>query len=187
MIFAGLYYGQIRIYRKPYNLTELHKAPERPHKANQSIVIIDNSGGKFSLDKHCRNHSKVCKHPRGLGLNPLRRRLLSGGTILRHGPQFEIPTTRGVTMKSFGRWGKSLLVFGLLTFAVSMHAQFTDGDIAGTVTDPSGATIIGATVTITSLQTAHVDQTQTDKIGYYRVHHLPLALTGSGSRRLVLR
>jgi hypothetical protein len=41
------------------------------------------------------------------------------------------------------------------------------------VTDPSGATIIGATVTITSLQTAHVDRAQTDKIGYYHVHHLP--------------
>ena len=109
----------------------------------------------------------------GWGLNPLRRCLLSGGTILKHGPEFEIPTTRGITMKSFGRWRKSLLIFGLLTFAVSIHAQFTDGDIAGTVTDPSGATIIGATVTITSLQTAHVERTQTDKIGYYHVHHLP--------------
>ncbi len=65
------------------------------------------------------------------------------------------------------------MIFGLLTFAASVHAQFTDGDIAGTVTDPSGATIIGATVTITSLQTAHVERTQTDKIGYYHVHHLP--------------
>ena len=76
-------------------------------------------------------------------------------------------------MKSFGRWARWPLVFALLAFAVNLHAQFTDGDIAGTVTDPSGATIIGATVTITSLQTAHVDRTQTDKIGYYRVHHLP--------------
>jgi hypothetical protein len=64
-------------------------------------------------------------------------------------------------------------MFALLAFAVNLQAQFTDGDIAGTVMDSSGAAIIGATVTITSLQTGHVDQTQTDKIGYYRVHHLP--------------
>jgi len=66
-------------------------------------------------------------------------------------------------------------VFVLLLFAVSttLQAQFTDGDIAGTVSDQSGATIAGATVTIKNLQTGHVDQTQTDKIGYYRVHHLP--------------
>jgi len=64
--------------------------------------------------------------------------------------------------------------FTLLLFAVStiLQAQFTDGDIAGTVTDPSGAALVGATVTITNLQTGHVDQAQTDKIGYYRVHHL---------------
>ena len=76
-------------------------------------------------------------------------------------------------MKSFDRWARWLLIFALLAFAVKLQAQFTDGDIAGTVTDPSGAAIIGATVTITSLQTGHMDRTQTDKIGYYRAHHLP--------------
>ena len=54
------------------------------------------------------------------------------------------------------RWVRWLVIFALLAFAADLQAQFTDGDIAGTVTDPSGATIIGATVTITSLQTAHV-------------------------------
>ena len=76
-------------------------------------------------------------------------------------------------MKSSDRWARRLVMFALLAFAVNLQAQFTDGDIAGTVMDSSGAAIIGATVTITSLQTGHVDQTQTDKIGYYRVHHLP--------------
>jgi hypothetical protein len=65
------------------------------------------------------------------------------------------------------------VIFALLAFAADLQAQFTDGDIAGTITDPSGAAIAGATVTITSLQTRHLDRTQTDKIGYYRVHHLP--------------
>jgi hypothetical protein len=65
------------------------------------------------------------------------------------------------------------VIFALLAFAADLQAQFTDGDIAGTITDPSGAAIAGATVTITSLQTRHLDRTRTDKIGYYRVHHLP--------------
>ncbi len=76
-------------------------------------------------------------------------------------------------MKRFAQWARwPALVSLLFVSFLSMQAQFTDGDIAGTITDPSGAAIIGAAVTITNLQTAHVDQAQTDKIGYYRVHHL---------------
>ena len=69
------------------------------------------------------------------------------------------------------RWSAFVLL--LFTLSTTLQAQFTDGDIAGTITDPSGAAIVGAAVTITNLQTGHVDQTQTDKIGYYRVRHLP--------------
>ena len=32
-------YGQIRIYRKPYNLTELHQPTRTAHKANLSIIL----------------------------------------------------------------------------------------------------------------------------------------------------
>ena len=77
-------------------------------------------------------------------------------------------------MKGFGqlaRW--PALVCLVCLFSVSMHAQFTDGDIAGTASDPSGAAIVGVTVTVTNLQTGHVDTAQTDKIGYYHVAHLP--------------
>jgi len=65
------------------------------------------------------------------------------------------------------------LLLALISFSANLQAQFTDGDIAGTVTDPSGAAIIGATVTISNLQTGQVEKTQTDKIGYFRVPHLP--------------
>lgn len=77
-------------------------------------------------------------------------------------------------MKRLGQLARWPALAGLIILCcVTVHAQFTDGDIGGTVNDPSGAAVIGATVTVTSLQTGHVDRTQTDKIGYYRVHHLP--------------
>lgn len=77
-------------------------------------------------------------------------------------------------MKGFGQLATwPALVCFLIVSLVSANAQFTDGDIAGTVSDPSGATLPGATVTITNQQTGHVDQAQTDKIGYYHVQHLP--------------
>lgn len=89
-------------------------------------------------------------------------------------------------MKRFGQsagW-RSVLCFVLVSCAL-VYAQFTDGDIAGTITDPSGAAIAGAAVTVKNLQTGHVDNTQTDKIGYYHLQHLPpgayqvrIALTG---------
>ena len=66
-----------------------------------------------------------------------------------------------------------LALAAAVSIAVPVWAQTSTAEIVGSVTDPSGATIIGATVTITSLQTAHVNRTQTDKIGYYRVQHLP--------------
>ena len=50
-----------------------------------------------------------------------------------------------------------LIVFGvaLLGHAVSLQAQGTAATISGTVTDPSGAQIPGATVTITNVETKH--------------------------------
>jgi len=43
------------------------------------------------------------------------------------------------------------------------------GDLAGTVTDPSGASIVGATVTVTSKSTGGVSQTKTNSTGSYRI------------------
>jgi hypothetical protein len=61
----------------------------------------------------------------------------------------------------------------LLLCCANVLGQFTDGDIAGTVTDPTGASIAGANVTVKNLQTGQVGKAQTDKIGYYHVAHLP--------------
>jgi hypothetical protein len=91
--------------------------------------------------------------------------------------------------KQLARW--PALAGSILLCCAIAHAQFTEGDIAGTVTDPSGAAIVGATVKITDLQTGRLDRTQTDKIGYYRVQHLPpgtyqVRIEAAGFRAIVL-
>ncbi len=60
-----------------------------------------------------------------------------------------------------------LVVAGL--FAIGLMAQTTTtGDIAGTVTDPSGAVVIGATITVTSVDNGSVFTTKTGTTGAYR-------------------
>lgn len=69
-------------------------------------------------------------------------------------------------------WLASLLI--LFAVSTTLHAQLTEGSIAGTVTDASGAAVAGGNVKITNLQTGAVDDTKTDNIGYYRVLHLQI-------------
>lgn len=87
--------------------------------------------------------------------------------------------------------GWFLLALFLFFSVVAVNAQFTDGSIAGTVTDPSGAAITGAKVTAKSLQTGQLSQGETDKIGYYHIPHLPpgtyeVRIEAAGFKALVL-
>jgi hypothetical protein len=69
-----------------------------------------------------------------------------------------------------------LLCAGLLV-ASSLRAQSTtDGAIGGTITDASGAAVVGANVTVTSNTTSLAQQTTTDETGYYRVAKLQPAV-----------
>jgi Carboxypeptidase regulatory-like domain len=52
--------------------------------------------------------------------------------------------------------------------------QNAAGRIIGNVTDPSGASISGATVTVTNAATQNSQQTTTDRDGYYQVLALPI-------------
>src|SRR6266478_6418245 len=63
------------------------------------------------------------------------------------------------------------LVFGLLlcVVAIPLSAQTTSGSIVGTVTDPSGGVIAGASVTITNTDTGIAVKTTTDNTGNYVV------------------
>jgi len=57
--------------------------------------------------------------------------------------------------------------FGLLLLALPLAAQFS-GSVGGTVTDPSGAMVSKATVTLNNLATSVSQATQTDDSGNYR-------------------
>ena len=65
----------------------------------------------------------------------------------------------------------TLIVFLISALAVPASAQFK-ASIQGTVTDPSGAVVSGATVTVTNQETNKTQQTTTSDDGFYRVSGL---------------
>jgi hypothetical protein len=68
-----------------------------------------------------------------------------------------------------------LYLIGILILAgYPVVAQDATGRIAGTVTDPSGAIVPGATVIVKNTGTGIIRQTTTDKQGYYQVLELPI-------------
>src|SRR4051794_36068094 len=64
-------------------------------------------------------------------------------------------------------------LFGFITLAcaAAANAQFK-ASIQGTVTDPSGAVVSGAKVTVTNQETSKSQQTTTSDEGFYRVSSL---------------
>jgi hypothetical protein len=66
-----------------------------------------------------------------------------------------------------------VFAFILLVSAVSLHSQTTNGSIQGTVTDPSGATVGGASVTGRNLDTGLTQRTTTTDAGIYSLPNLP--------------
>lgn len=77
----------------------------------------------------------------------------------------------------------------ILSGAVAL-AQTIYGSISGTVSDPSGAVIVGARVTIKNLETGLTRETTTNDQGLYRVSTLPVGqysvqVAASGFRTLI--
>jgi hypothetical protein len=77
------------------------------------------------------------------------------------------------------RFNRGLLYLAVLAGlsgigAAGAWAQNAAGRILGNVTDPSGAAIAGAQVTVTSVATQISQQTLTDKDGFYQVIALPI-------------
>jgi len=65
------------------------------------------------------------------------------------------------------------LAFILLASTFSLHAQTTNGSIQGTITDPSGAAVGGASVTGRNLDTGLTITTVTTDAGLYSLANLP--------------
>ncbi|HEV3513345.1 MAG TPA: carboxypeptidase-like regulatory domain-containing protein, partial [Candidatus Sulfotelmatobacter sp.] len=65
-----------------------------------------------------------------------------------------------------------LSVFALLLVSVPVLAQSTSGRILGTLTDPSGAAVAGATVVVTDVQRGASRTVTTDQSGNYSVPDL---------------
>src|SRR5258708_38739967 len=68
---------------------------------------------------------------------------------------------------------KNLLLFVLILALTGLGTQLAaqsqqTGDIQGTVTDPSGAVVAGATVTLKNLDTGATQATTTNQSGDYR-------------------
>ena len=78
-----------------------------------------------------------------------------------------------------------VLVVGLVTSVVFVHGQGTTGSLTGQVTDPSGAAVVGATVTLTDVDTNYSDVIKTDSTGVYGFKlvppgHYSLTIAGQG-------
>ena len=74
------------------------------------------------------------------------------------------------------RLGKSLsvLVFALALFTCGRLLAGVTASISGTVTDPSGAVVAGATVTATNVETGVATTLTTNTQGFYSFQSLPL-------------
>lgn len=62
---------------------------------------------------------------------------------------------------------------GLLFLATSVFAQGERGTLNGTVTDPTGAVVVGASVKATNVETAVETAAATTEAGVFRLPYLP--------------
>ena len=74
-------------------------------------------------------------------------------------------------MKNFLFWTRLLLL--VFSAALTSFAQSDSARLQGTVTDPQGAAVNGATVAVTSVDTDRLSTVTTSELGYYSVSALP--------------
>lgn len=75
-------------------------------------------------------------------------------------------------MKRSVLFGAVFAIALLLSAAPRVHAQAVYGGISGTVTDPQGAAVVGAKVTVTDQAKGTVQEATTNESGNYNVTHL---------------
>jgi Carboxypeptidase regulatory-like domain len=69
--------------------------------------------------------------------------------------------------------GLSFPVIALLLMVAPLHGQTVAGTVTGTITDPTGAIIPGATVTVKNTDTGQVRAGVTNSTGYFSIPALP--------------
>jgi hypothetical protein len=75
-----------------------------------------------------------------------------------------------------------LVTVALAVWCVSAFAQATDGNIVGTVMDPSQAVIQGCEITLENMATGVTRATRTDESGVYRFNNVAVGLYGITAR-----
>ena len=85
---------------------------------------------------------------------------------------------------------KSCFLIGLLLFSAVASAQESRGSITGKITDPQGASIPGATVIVTNIETNQLNRTKSNETGYFEVTFLnpgryQVTVESTGFRKLV--
>ena len=74
--------------------------------------------------------------------------------------------------KTLSRFLLACSLMGML--CSSALGQNVTGSITGVVTDPSGAVVVGATVTAQNTETGVATTAQTNEAGIYTIHFLPI-------------
>ena len=77
-------------------------------------------------------------------------------------------------MKNFNRFSLSIFAVFLLSIAVFAQSQTTTGLIQGTVTDPNGAVVQGASVTVRNINTGFERTVTSNSDGFFSAPLLPL-------------
>lgn len=68
------------------------------------------------------------------------------------------------------------LLLAALLLAIPLRSVGTTGTLVGTVTDPTGAVVVGARVTVRNQETDAVRRTETGELGSYTLPLLPPGL-----------
>jgi hypothetical protein len=83
-----------------------------------------------------------------------------------------------------------IILVGLVGSGLLAYGQGTSASLTGNVTDPAGAVVVGATVTVTNIDTNFTHAVKTDSVGTYLIRPLPignytLAIDATGFARYV--
>src|SRR5262245_61455591 len=78
------------------------------------------------------------------------------------------------TVRTTSRFFNTRVLLLILLLTPAVNAQTFRGTILGTVTDPNGAVVAGAKVTVKNINTGLERSTTTDEAGNYTVPELPI-------------